>query len=851
MNILKQRDGCWKVADRLALWESEGAMLSDDLLDKFSEIALKVLSEGNPELELPKEQRFASNVYGREWNNSGLIREGIAETLALLGARPEYLTTCSDTKLEATPVRVVKNLLDNATSERWASLNDVLPLLAEASPTTFLEAASSASDRKDGPFSGVFKEEDGGVTGRNYATGLLWALETLAWSPKHLVSSYRTLANLASIDPGGNYANRPINSLVAILLPWIPRTCAEKETRHNAIKCIIKEQPDVAWEVLLQLLPRHHSTSFSTHRPKWQLFIPDNWEDGVTHDQRWEDEGFYADCALELAGTNSQRLAKLLPFYFHIRTKFSNFAEKYRERLLSETVLNLSEEERLFLWTTITTRTGNHRKFATSDAWKVPEEMLQQLDDVADKLKPQEAGIRYRRLFSGQEHELYEEIGDWEGQRKLLLEKRIQALKEIKEVGGAQILKEFWRSVESPYEVGNACASDNDLIDDEAYLPSLLDSEIDSDNSFAAAYIWRRFHSESWGWINTLDRSKWSADAKADFFVVLPSVKEAWEKAEAELGAKKIKYWERVRIRPEREHLEDLDYAIAQVIDNGRADMAIQCLWLGDLWQTSYAATLALRALEALDQTKHRIDGYAVRDIFSHLQKSEEVDRGRLATMEWRFLALLDDEDARPRTLYRHLAENPEYFCETIRLVYRSQFETTQEESIEENVSEVDEQKISRIRNAYQLLDHWNSPPGLLSDGNLDEEQMLQWIESVKASCLASGHWKIASFQIGKVFFHAPKDENELWVEPACRLFDSKDNPEYRRGLEINILNSRGAYWSSGGKEEIKLAEKWDEIARHAEGKLFSRLAESLRRVSESYRSDAKRSARDDNHEFA
>jgi hypothetical protein len=855
MNILEQRNGRWKVTDRRTLWESEGPLLTDDLLDKFGKLAVQVLLESDPELELEKDQRFAASIYGRKRTYSKRMRRGVAETLALLGARPEALATCSDAKAQSVTYTVVKQLLGDADSERWASLNDVLPLLAEASPDAFLESVGGASEKPAEPFSGVFAEEDGGVMGRNYATGLLWALEALAWSPDYLVRVCSILANLAAVDPGGQYANRPANSLVAILLPWIPRTCADKTTRHNAVLCLIRAQPEVAWKLLLQLLPKHHGTSSPTHKPKFQSYIPEDWEDGVTNGQRWEDEGFYADLALELAANDPGKLAELLPFYFYIHPQFSSFLEDYRNRLLSQGVLSLPEEQRLALWTEITNKTSNHRKFADSDAWNVPEDMLQQLEEIADRIKPQEPEIQHRRLFCGYDGDLYDEKGNWEEQHQRLLEKRIEALKEIEQRGGTAALKSFWRTVESPHEVGNASGADDGLAKDAEYLPGLLEAETDADYRFAVAYIWRRFHTKSWEWINGMDRSQWSVGAKAEFFAQLPSVKEVWQRAETELGTDhQSEYWKRARIHPDRDHLDGFDHAIEQLLANGRADVAIQCFWLGKLWTNPYP-DLALRALEQFDPEKNRIDTHAIQEIFKHLQKVESIEEKRLATMEWNFLPLLDKHSggARPRTLYRHLAEQPEFFCEVIRTIYRSKNEASkvvEKEQKDEVQPEVDETKALMARNAYKLLMDWNYPPGSERDGSFSSGQLKAWVGSVKETCVASGHWEVASHQIGEVLYYAREGEDNLWYDSVCELLDSRENAEFRRGLSIRIYNSRGVHGFSGGNQEIEIAEKWERIAVKAEGKGFGRLGSTLRDLGKNYREDAKRMVAEHRHEF-
>jgi len=96
----------------------------------------------------------------------------------------------------------------------------LIPLLAEAAPDEFLDAVESALKNLDeSPFHQVFDQEgSGGIGGWNYITGLLWALETLAWHSDYLTRIILVLGELSSIDPGGNWANRPSNSLAILIL---------------------------------------------------------------------------------------------------------------------------------------------------------------------------------------------------------------------------------------------------------------------------------------------------------------------------------------------------------------------------------------------------------------------------------------------------------------------------------------------------------------------------------------------------------------------------------------------------------------------------------------------------------
>ena len=103
--------------------------------------------------------------------------------------------------------------------------------------------------------------------------GLLWALEKLAWSPDYLSRVAVILADLASIDPDGSWANRPIGSLVNIFLPWHVQTTAKFDRRKAAIKAVIKNQPKIGWSLLLELLPEGCHTTSGNYRPIWRDFI--------------------------------------------------------------------------------------------------------------------------------------------------------------------------------------------------------------------------------------------------------------------------------------------------------------------------------------------------------------------------------------------------------------------------------------------------------------------------------------------------------------------------------------------------------------------------------------------------
>ncbi len=183
-NPLNHRDNTWEVTARYEGWYALGPKLLDDDLDRFKVAAVRVLRETDPKYELPSEKRVMASIYGKVLNHSYLLRKGLAESLALLGSYPDALKYCSLGRAEATAVIAVREILYNADWILWASLDYLLPLLAEAAPGEFLNAVENALDSNPYPFDTLFAQEKSGIFGQSYMAGLLWALETLAWDSR-------------------------------------------------------------------------------------------------------------------------------------------------------------------------------------------------------------------------------------------------------------------------------------------------------------------------------------------------------------------------------------------------------------------------------------------------------------------------------------------------------------------------------------------------------------------------------------------------------------------------------------------------------------------------------------------
>lgn len=637
---LSLKNGIWKVVNRAELLSLLGSRILDQNLDIYRTLAVSVLKEPDPAFELPAEERYAARIHGKVLKCSHVLRKGIAEGLAILGSKPEPCYNCSQGKVEAICVLVTRELLIDANWVLWASLNDLLPTLAEATPGDFLDAVEKAMRLTPCPFDELFSQEGNGNTGRNYLTGLLWALEGMAWDEKYLVRVCVALAELASHDPGGQWANRPSNSLATILLPWLPQTLASVEKRKVAVRTILNEWPDIAWNLVIQLLPGQHQTSFGSHKPSWRKTIPDDWEKGVTHQEYWQQASFYAELAVAAAGQDTARLSALIDHFDNLpKPAF----DQLLQALSSQPISELPEEQRLSIWDHLTKFTSKHRRFADAK-WAFPNELITRIEHIAGQLAPANPFNLYQNLFADRDFDLYEENGDWKEKRNELDARRETSISEIFQQNGAEGVIRFAESVASPGKVGHALGVIADDVLERILLPHFLDSADSKRKALVSGFVWRRFYLGGWEWCEDLDKSDWSPELVGQLLACLPFTKETWDRASEWLQYHESEYWTRTGVNSYQAD-GDLALAIEKLIEHGRPYAAINCLDRMRHDKQPIDSNQCVRVLLAAlssSEPSHAMDVYDIVELIKFLQAEPSTNQNDLFRIEWAYLPLLD-----------------------------------------------------------------------------------------------------------------------------------------------------------------------------------------------------------------
>ena len=834
-NQLQMKNTIWKVIDRVELLNVLNTQIFDRHLDSFGEQALSVLRIPNPAFDLPTDKRYASALYGKVLPHSKALRKGIAEGLAILGGNSYLFTNCSINKVENTVNIVVSGIFENSDWRTWGSLNDVMPEVAEASPNMFLESIETALQATHNPFVELFTQESNGITGENYLTGLLWALEALAWDQDFFIRVCLILSNLALIDPGGQYANRPVTSILTILTPWLPQTQASMDKRYIAVKAILNECPTIGWNLLIQLLPGQHQSSHYSNTPNWRNPLPRNHVIPVTNKEYSKEVSLYAQLAVETAGSDIDKIVELIEH-------FNNLPKPAFDKLLlnlsSDVISGLPEEQLQPIWETLSTLTRRHRRF--SDAkWALPEELLIKIDEVKEKLAPSSYEKLYFHLFQGRDNELFESNKDYNEQYRQLEARRSSAIKAIFESGGVEAAMSFAKSVSSQRDAGFALGDIGELAIEKAILPEFLDPHDQKNSELAKGFTWKKFRLEEWGWCDRLDRSNWTISQVGLFLSFLEGNNETWDRVNKWLGADENEYWAKVDLLPYTRN-PDIDIAIEKLIKYGRSRAAISCL--GGKWQfqESVNEELCIKALNSAIHSKepsYTMDTFYTVELIKHLQSSKTVLGKDIFKIEWAYLQLLiQSNDAEPVHLEQSMAKEPELFCEVIQLCFRS----SKDESAAGSTTSDNEVLAT---NAWRLLGQWRIVPGASESGEFNTKYFTNWLKSVRTVTKESGHLEIALEKVGEVLIYTPPDSDGLWINrDVAGELNKLNNQNMRNGYRIGKVNSRGVHWvDPEANPEKELAAEYKKKAQEIDDAGFPRFSATLKELSEFYRKHAER----------
>lgn len=818
-------DDVWAMRSSVDAFVHLGHLIGGEHLARYAEQAKVVFSRV---IEPPKADEVFRLTPPQRDTHSRWLREGLMTTLlhmAALHSEAGFVVTGSSPQHFVD--EIVRGLPNLSNDHRLIeSLRDHLPLLAEAAPIPFFEALERLLEGDAEKIRPIFSEREDFFAPASAHTGVLWALELLAWDEGHLLRAAMCLAKLAAIDPGGKLANRPINSLRNILLSWSPHTNAAYKHRIGVLSHVVRAVPSVAWPLLVNLLPQSHDIASPTQKPKFAEASPGGQET-LTYGIVWATQAAVLELAVEHAQLVPERWQTLIGVLGQLQP--DSFEHVIRD--LEICLDKQGAEDRFETWDALRKEVNRHRAFSGVD-WAIEDERLSQMDALVAKFQPNDPLLVTTWLFD-----------DWmpnvAGRRDendpmtAIQAARLEALRGVMAAQGVPGLTKLAARVKLPLQMAESL---DKLALDEGDTSSLvrqllaLSGEAKSLATFVVAQAAASFGPS---WMKHVDRLRaelnLSADETARLFLALEDGKPTWDLVTSFGADVDDAYWRQKGAFGFRGTPEEMAYAVGRYRACGRTLAAIEATHRR-LQEVASATMLnlleaAVPEINAIARGGGAMPEYYVERFFEELRKRPDVAREDLARMEFAYLPFLHSRK-QPLTLHRMLVESPEFFVSTICTVFKPA-------SGEAPILSEQEQKMATA--AYELLNGLDVLPGQVDD-KFDFATLKAWSDEVRRRAAQADRSAITDARIGRLLAHAPADpEDRAWPHRAVRqLVEQLASVKVEEAIRIERFNMRGVYSKEigeGGKKERELANQANEWARSIPD--FPRTASLLNSIAE------------------
>ncbi len=835
----------WRLTSPLDAWTNLSNYISSSDFENLKICFLEVLREANPVLELEPENRMSASMRGKESLYSVWCREGLTQSMVLVGLHGDKLKFQQSFHAQDWVDGIIKELLHEAPGNLWASRNHEMPLIAEASPKSFFETAYHSLSLDDKPIMDMFIEEDGFISPSSHHTGLLWALEGLAWTEEFVFDASMLLAKLATLDPGGHLSNRPMNSLREIYKPWHYQTLASFDDRMQIVEQIIKREYETGWELLCSMIPDGMGqTAFPTHKMRWRLF-----ERSFQPKSTWP----------EVFATHSRVLELMITYFNFSEKEFIDLLDKSQSKQIQpydrEKVLSFIEDNLDNIkitdnsaWHKLRGILSHHRSYPDAQ-WALPEEQLKRYNVIYKKLEPSDPVERLIWMFNDHWPGFPEGLDRKElshrDQENLMLERRVEGLKSIYQEFGFEKVKELVKIVKETWIYGDVLAY---VVDKEEEVLSLCEFVKEDEapvQNFIQRFIFRKSIINSLDWVfdqyRKLKSVGYPDDKLSRMFFQVNQSKELWNFIASESDALSDAYWKGVYPHFWGLSVDDFIFGIEKLMGVNRFLSALDMAYHEpQKLPTQKLEDLLVKAGTTKSDEDRRFDSYHATRIIEELEKREDIEKARLLHLEWIYLPFLASYGSghKPKVLHEELANNPEFFMEVLKWVYNSDKE---EDEDTENIS--DEAKRNRGHNAYQLLSSWKRIPGVSEEGIIDEVTLWNWLNKVRSSAEESGRLTVADLQIGKILAEYPEKEEPWPPKEICKVIDTINTDSLKIGFSSATYNKRGSSTRGhfdGGNIEREHAEYFQSQATAIRYE-FPETAKILNKLANGYEADAKR----------
>ena len=787
--------------------------LTEADLTEFLWLAEYVLSEIDPALDLPQDKRWAAGLYGKIRDHSAALRAGVCETLVILSVHGNKLFGASDVQERVS--MLIRRLLTPLSVDKLLSHDKDLPRYAEAAPEEFLRLLEEDLQKEQPAVLDLLTPADS-LFGRPSRTGLLWALECLAW--QHLGRVNLILARLSRTVIDDNWTNKPIASLEAIYRPWMPQTAASLDDRIKALEELTRRFPDIGWQICIdqfQTGPRFGSYS---HRPRWRSDASGAGR-SVTVKEFNEFRIKALDLLLAWPKHDQKTLGDLIERlpgipeedHFSVWDLLHQWADSQPD---DQAKAELRERIRVFAFT------RRSRHLGLEDTTK------ERSRAAYEKLKPYDPVIRHAWLFANQwvqpsDEEIEDGDFDITEHEEKTSQLRDEAMKEIWAECGFEGVMALLSLNSAAHSVGTSLGRTictvrkrADVLRQCLSISGDLEGQIDGCIQGLLASI----GNEPLDTIMPAVAEGMDPNRIVRLLRCAPFGQNTWRWLDQFSEHTQSKYWQEVVPQwgrhSEAERAEIIDHLLEA--ERPRAAFrAVRLDWKQVDTSRLKRLLLAVATVNAEPADWYRPDAYYISKALASLDGRSGVSQEEMAQLEFMYISALDRSKHGIPNLELQIAKSPILFVQALAFIFERNDDRRDppEWRIEDP-----ERRSSLGSIAYRLFERIARIPGTGQDGKINTEALQDWMNEVRRLCAEYGRLEVGELRIGQLLSKAPAEDDGSWpCLPVCEAMESIASQKIANGFHVGVLNSRGVHsrgTEEGGLQERELAEKYRGWAR-------------------------------------
>ena len=802
-----------------ALHAIQHQVVQQEIKDFFF-LAEYVLSEMDPALELPQDRRWTAALYGKVRDHSASLRDSICETLVLLSVHGNNLFRDRlGIDVQAYVSNLVHTLLTPLTIDKLLSHQDDLPNFAEAAPDTFLRLIEADLKQPAPVVIGLLKPVDSAPFSRNLRSGLLWALECLAW--KHLGRVSLILAQLSRIAIDDNWVNKPINSLSALFRSWMPRTAAPLDERIKTLEMLMQRFPDIGWQLCVAQLDSGPQMAFPSHRPRWR-----NDAFGVGKMATEREYEAFRHKALDLALSWPEHGAETLG---DLVERLHGLSETQQDEVWKLIDLWVASQPDDLAMASLRNRIRQSTLTRRSRRRGLRAAATDLARQAYERLEPYDPVIRHAWLFTSSWIEFsLDEIDegevDYEKHTQTIRKLRTAAISEIWAELGFNGLTALLSRCGSPTSVGDLLAPIlTDTETQAAFIRqslSVTDPPQEIMDWCIRGFFWT-INDDAREELLEVSLQGAEETSIVRLHLCAPFGSHTWRLLDKYDQRVKDRYW--LEVGPEWGRYGDAE--LVELIDRLLSANRPRVAFLAIRFDWSRIETSRLkRILLDIDNNndididpsgRFQLEAHDISEALSELDGRNGSNLEEMAHLEFKYIDALQFSKHGIPNLERWMSDFPLGFVQALALVFN------RDDGKQDPPGwQVDDprKKSALFSAAHDLLMRLSSIPGTGEAGQIDQERLSDWIAETRRLCAEYGRADIGDQYIGQILSNSPFDETGAWPCAAvCDAIEQVGSEVIGEGFNIGVRQGRGATTRAvgeGGKQERELAEKYRGWAR-------------------------------------